>query len=618
MDHQLRRRAVAGERGSVLVIVAIGVPVFVLLMALVLDIGNWYAHKRQVQNQVDAAALAAGVAYGYNFPLCTTPAGATATANIVNAAVEYGAKNGPLPVLPSPDPCAIHPAEGGADTFATPAGSIWTDVTVRDDIQSLFGGFGVSLTHVSAKARVAVLQMQGSNTLRPFATADASHTDCAWVSAGDTTVPLNPPTAAAPFTWSVDGAAFPTPASAQALPIDVTLGEKTGTACPPAPGADAITYAKVGSIAVWERDPDNPWFGGMTFIGDNGCNPYFVPRDGGACTFNVSAEVHFDRCDPDNPPQVTLHLVGDVDRTFPLAPEDPCNNDTFVGDADVAPGFGTDADGTVAAWIHYDNRPNPNGNPPGSPEVGDLPGLPGNPLQTIMAGDDRWEGPIASFTFSDGDASTEDGIVGEDIRLTLAPLRTTGPTVLLRGTTGTNRSLSSSISCTSPVQPPQLPQDDPIRRGCSGQFLRTAAPSSACTAEDKHCVTGAAASGVAMNCSPNNWAKGLLNIPRGDPRLITVAVTPVGAAFANGAQHSIVDFAAFYVTGWDGDRACGDVDQEAKPPGQTTFPGGGGAIWGHFVKFVQASSNGVPDTEKPCDPQTAQNGVSACIATLVQ
>ena len=37
-----------------------------------LDIGNWYVHKRQLQNRVDAAALGRQVAYGYSFPACTS------------------------------------------------------------------------------------------------------------------------------------------------------------------------------------------------------------------------------------------------------------------------------------------------------------------------------------------------------------------------------------------------------------------------------------------------------------------------------------------------------------------------------------------------------------------
>ena len=33
------------------------IPVFLLLTALVVDVGNWYTHKRQLQNRADAARL---------------------------------------------------------------------------------------------------------------------------------------------------------------------------------------------------------------------------------------------------------------------------------------------------------------------------------------------------------------------------------------------------------------------------------------------------------------------------------------------------------------------------------------------------------------------------------
>ena len=39
---------------------AVMIPVFLLLTALVVDVGNWYTHKRQLQNRADAAALRRG------------------------------------------------------------------------------------------------------------------------------------------------------------------------------------------------------------------------------------------------------------------------------------------------------------------------------------------------------------------------------------------------------------------------------------------------------------------------------------------------------------------------------------------------------------------------------
>ena len=46
------------------------IPVILLLMALVIDVGDWYTHKRQLQNRADAGAFAAGVAYAKNWKAC--------------------------------------------------------------------------------------------------------------------------------------------------------------------------------------------------------------------------------------------------------------------------------------------------------------------------------------------------------------------------------------------------------------------------------------------------------------------------------------------------------------------------------------------------------------------
>jgi len=52
-----------GEQGQVVVFFALLLPVLFALGAIVLSIGNWYVHKRHLQTQVDAAALASGPAF---------------------------------------------------------------------------------------------------------------------------------------------------------------------------------------------------------------------------------------------------------------------------------------------------------------------------------------------------------------------------------------------------------------------------------------------------------------------------------------------------------------------------------------------------------------------------
>ncbi|MGH2746232.1 MAG: pilus assembly protein TadG-related protein, partial [Thermoleophilaceae bacterium] len=52
-------RAAREDRGAVLVLVALMLPVLIGVGGLVVDVGNWFAHKRHLQVQADAGALAA-------------------------------------------------------------------------------------------------------------------------------------------------------------------------------------------------------------------------------------------------------------------------------------------------------------------------------------------------------------------------------------------------------------------------------------------------------------------------------------------------------------------------------------------------------------------------------
>ena len=61
------------ERGGILAMAAVMLPVFLLMCALIVDAGNWFTHKRQLQNRADAAALAAGVEYLAQLSNCTDP-----------------------------------------------------------------------------------------------------------------------------------------------------------------------------------------------------------------------------------------------------------------------------------------------------------------------------------------------------------------------------------------------------------------------------------------------------------------------------------------------------------------------------------------------------------------
>ena len=75
----------AREDGGILVFVAVLLPVVLLFLSFTVDIGNWWVHKRHLQTQVDAAALAGGALLGECF---TDPAGANTA--IQNEATRFG------------------------------------------------------------------------------------------------------------------------------------------------------------------------------------------------------------------------------------------------------------------------------------------------------------------------------------------------------------------------------------------------------------------------------------------------------------------------------------------------------------------------------------------------
>jgi hypothetical protein len=210
---------VRDERGTVLALAAVMIPVFLLLAALVIDVGNWYTHKRQLQNRADAAAFAAGVEYAKNWSNCvysgTDPtklaAKAAAAQKIADAARQYAGDpesadyaGGVLPATPLrnteiatqsnvdvminsdttrnymnnsdytdadggvgavvANPCYVHPADD-----ISKAGH-WTDVKVKErDLPSLFGGIGLPLPRNIARARIDVRPAVSGKKFMPLA-----------------------------------------------------------------------------------------------------------------------------------------------------------------------------------------------------------------------------------------------------------------------------------------------------------------------------------------------------------------------------------------------------------------------------------------------------------------
>jgi hypothetical protein len=648
------RQRLGDERGAVLTIFAVGIPTIILFLALALDIGNWYVHKRQLQNRVDAAVYAAAVEYGFRFPNCTNAANGQAaliTAKAkqfagdpndvtavntdinANATITVNSTN----IEPGTDgtdggtPCDYHGTSGSGGNpgdFDNPEG-YWTDVKAKEtNLQSLFGGFGVPVPAITSQARVGLVQPESVSGMRPFAVADPNRlATCpgggagAWArfrnEAGSQVGSLIPLTRQG--TTSIWTATEGVTMDGNFLRADVVLGSCSNS-------SQRIAYPNVGFVDdypdVVDVGPYNVRVLRVELSG-NPCNGQYVYRENGACTVSIDQAAAEFTCPPNPPnnnPRERLYVWVDSfasnpnsSRTIELGGSEP----DFSGGLPAA--ISPSASGDGVREVGLSTRC---GNEPTLHNLGQH--------QSIMAGNDSREGPIRNFTLSV--TSVDNPGFTEGFTLDLDLLHSDGLSDLrvpIRGAAPTNGNfLSGAVTCGANGPSSVTGATGSIVAGCNGPF----APSSAC-------VSGAACSLTVMPsgspgssdlqsaynnawCSTNNWGN-YPNISRGDPRLILVAVVTPGAAFSQsggaGNSQEIMRFSGFYVTGWAG-ASCPSPSPVNDPPPPVIDTSNAGAIWGHFIKFVAPPSSGTP-TEQPCNDWTQVSGgndVALCIAALVR
>ena len=206
-------RSLRSERGGVVVLAAVMIPVFLLLTALVFDVGDWYTHKRQLQNRADAAAFSAGIEYQKNWKACVQngdPALKLATAQkIANAARQYAGDPQASDYAPATMPTPVNTElanqskvdvvinstshtndtdnSDGGGALNTVAGSpcyahaaddisaagYWTDVKVKEkDLPSLVGTIGLPLSQNLARARIEIRPATSGHRFLPLAVPD--------------------------------------------------------------------------------------------------------------------------------------------------------------------------------------------------------------------------------------------------------------------------------------------------------------------------------------------------------------------------------------------------------------------------------------------------------------
>ncbi|HLG09703.1 MAG TPA: Tad domain-containing protein [Gaiellaceae bacterium] len=182
------------ERGQVTVLLALLLPMILALSAIVVDVGNWYVHKKRLQTLVDAGAFAGATKFvGCSFQF-GDPVAANAAIKSVALAYSGDTIRDPATInlqVQEPNDVRIvlnsaqywtdgYPTDGvGLDdtldqdgdplTAGDPCSSKTLDVKATDDDAPLLFGFIPLVIDPKSKARVEIRQIKEQSGMLPWA-----------------------------------------------------------------------------------------------------------------------------------------------------------------------------------------------------------------------------------------------------------------------------------------------------------------------------------------------------------------------------------------------------------------------------------------------------------------
>jgi Flp pilus assembly protein TadG len=641
----LRRRArsedARGEQGAVLVMVLLWLPVLVLMAAFVIDVGNWFVHKRHLQMQADAAALAAAADWS----------GSGCSDAAINArAAEYGGGSYNAQVggtAPSEVHMVINsqtfynqstPVDGTVNT-APPCAAAMVDVKLTET--NLPWYFKVAnVPFVNAHSRVSILQADTIAGALPVGVPDSNPTKVGVKFVDATSGQLLGQRELAQVSgtggdaiW--DNSASPLPVSIDRSRIDVRVAVSYGTSldcanalvkCYDAGSANGGVMSIRGWQAGTVLTTENPAARDVKLVNGTCTSAYFTATTS-TCFVGVNAQIDFGTTTPLTTVGARVDASVGGNQRYPLT-YDPVTQ-RWVS-ANVIPIAA--AAGPVAIDLNWEKTIgtsngitcNTRGN---NPCKGTF-----TAAQRVFAGSEARTGPIkdahlfeaalpgvdANSLPSCASGCTKDLVAELKLVGTLANAQSVGdPVVALRVIGG---SQNQSLDC----DPAKSNLKDELATGCGPTYTRNPGTTSCpagnntlwATAQPWSCVgiqTGGATNQVpaGMNqrilgnekpascTSPNNWSD-FPDFDPTDPRIVQVFLTPFGSFSGSGnTTLPVTGFATFYVTGWSAQGSgfanpCEGLGDDPVPNGD------GGYIMGHFIKYVSTLTPGTGT--QPCNP----------------
>jgi hypothetical protein len=640
--HVTRARAVSDERGSIVVLGALLLPGLVLLIALSIDVGNWWVHKRHLQLQADAAALAGGGVFGECF---SNPSGANAA--IQNEATKYAgtggsvyngqvgnANKGAITVLYQSKTYAAGTVAPDDTETQPPCNtpSFMFDVKATEaNLPLLFDFPGLDFVPaINAHARVQLKTVRVQEGMLPVAVPDLRFTYVFATFVNEATgavlatTQLDKTSVAGGQQLWASPAGVSVPISAPHIGVRIRLvgGSDPNTPCGQLYSEcyDLLSGNGVVHIRGWSSSGapavQNAWLLPGTCAPD----AYFATA---SCSAGVQAEIDLGAAHPLTGAGITTDVWAAVDGAgnYPLAAGGSSGLVTWTTNS----GLPLSGDGphnvsinwrweqTSGSW-NGNNCTNKNNNP--CKDEGSF----GTVQRGFVGSADR-SGPLQRVqVFSSGVTSGANSFAQGSTQTLGISIAVTGslqvqsqasdPVVELRVTGSQNQ----SIDC----DPALSNLRDEIENGCGPAYEINSGMS--CPAynalwgmpEPWDCVktqTGGAVGqvehgmkdrilGGANSCTaPINWP----NYSPGDPRIVPLIITPFGSFGGSGNDIiPVIDFGVFYVVGWNGDPC----------PGAHSVPKG--YIAGHFIKYAAPNPHGAGD--EVCDPTS----LTPCVAVMTR
>ncbi len=650
-------RLAAEERGGVLVFFAVTLPVLLLFAALVLDVGNWFTHKRDLQKQADAAALAGGGKF--TFPCSNDP--------IEGETRKYSGDAGATHNKEKPaDPAKTHVLinstkfwHAGGTNYSDggrPCSTRFVDVKITEaDIPLFFPKFVLAgvLPAIDAHARVEVRELTSIANSLPIGVPEVGPKVARAIFVDEATgnelasTPLTKGATANGLTiWDNAAAPVRVPISAARIGVRVALGGQTSTTC----NQQYVLCYDAGStngglvhIRGWSSSPsvtgtNPPLARSVVLMAGADCqDPYFSSANVPCDNIGVAATIDFGTSGADPRPtkgaKVSAVVGGvekplDYDAATDQWTSSPSNEFPLTAGAGPV-NVSLKWEATTGQMTIKGRLETCSANAAQNKCVDTFADV-----QRTFATNEARSGPIKLAQVWEGGTGWANSFESGTERDLVVKLGIEGDFKLAEGVNDplvkiriAGGSQSGSIDCDNHSSRPNIQSE--LELGCQPAYAKNdgvacPATSGALWATDQpwKCVavqTGGAAGQVdhgmkarilgGSNTCPtalgapgrNNWSM-YPDLPPDDPRIVGVFMIPFGALNVSGnTVIPVTDFATFYVTGWSGSPCATDDPSET------------GMIVGHYIKRIFALNTGGGGTAL-CN----FSGLASCVAVLTQ